>query len=181
MLAFYTSFNQLHHKFKFSTDLLSHNWLKDMLNAEIVSYQCTLVPQCYGRSLDGLGFRSRYSKSEFFLSSTFPVFTSLNFFAWQSATVTCYHIPHQILAEGYKVEFFFVNLFLIVQWKGFFNKRLSVGIHKRRQLFFSRFLTPPTPMSECFPTSIRQQISRLFWPLPPLNCRLLLWTVFCTK
>ena len=111
MLAFYTSFNQLHHKFKFSTDLLSHNWLKDMLNAEIVSYQCTLVPQCYGRSLDGLGFRSRYSKSEFFLSSTFPVFTSLNFFAWQSATVTCYHIPHQILAEGYKVGFFLLTFF----------------------------------------------------------------------
>ena len=137
----------------------------------------TLVRRCYGGNLDGLGFRLRYSKSEFFLSSTFPVFTSLNFFAWQSATVTCYHIPHQILAEGYKVGFF-VNFFLIVQWKELFNKRLSVGIHKR---LFSRFFDTPNPNVGMFFHFYLSANFKVILTPPPLNCCLLLWTVFCTK
>ena len=44
--------------------LLSFHWLKEMQMVEISSYRRTLVRRCYGRNLDGLGFRVQTFSSQ---------------------------------------------------------------------------------------------------------------------
>ena len=131
-----------------------------------MSYRCALVRRCYGGNLDGLGYRLRYSKSEVFLSSTFPVFTSLNFFAWQSATVTCYHIPHQILAEGYKVGFFLLTFFWLCNERSSLIKDWAWASIKDVSSFFPIFWHPQPQCRNVFPLLSVSKFQGHFDPSP---------------
>ena len=101
-----------------------------------------------------------------FFSSTFPVFTSLNFFAWQSATVTCYHIPHQILAEGYKVGIFLLTFFWLCNERSSLIKDWAWASIKDVSSFFPIFWHPQPQCRNVFPLLSVSKFQGYFDPSP---------------